>query len=687
MKRKLTSVIGILVLMSLLVMTSASAFSVGNVDGIWGMIDRGAGGSLIDLVGIIGQDPGDYWSGGGNLRTQDRTLVRQSTVCGPDMDGSATLVGWTGYPDQTYTYLNAHSIDAGCAPTELFFSEYIETSSGNPNRTALEIYNGTGQAIDLSAYTILIFGGGSSTETSTVALSGSLASGSTWVVANGAITGHTINQTATLDFSGDDAVGLFKNYAADTDGIADDAFCSRWGTGPGTSPTTTSDYWWMQNPPNTDENQVRYGRDAIWTGTRWTSQSCANTPWDQQSGFGFDGVNGVANPQPKTPFFLGKFVHYNNQIFSSDDDGNGSYPLSYVDLIVTIPFTCNDGTTTNFVFEPRITLDETSNSAGTCVYPDPPDVPGEVPCPDKVTITEPSTTASFTCPSEGTYTVNLNGFTKGATCDTVWNPADVATEYITQEDATNQACLWATIDQPLADIAAAKTCQNFDDSITLNEFYRIIVTNAGPGAARQPELVDTLPAGANYSTAGGRSWTSTLTTTSGTVSQGSCTIVGKVVTCKLLTPLPDWASDNLAKWTVEIPVDLVAGSKVNTATVTSGTTDSNLANNTSTADCDSTSVSLISFTAETTESGILLSWETASEVDNLGFNLYRAEQVDGSKTQINPNLILSKSIGGTAGAVYEYLDAGVVNGVDYFYWLEDVDFTLNKTLYGPIQVK
>jgi len=683
MKRKLTFVTGIFVLMSLLVMTSASAFSVGNVDGIWGMIDRGAGGSLIDLVGIIGQDPGTYWDGGGNLRTENRTLVRQSTVCGPDMDGSATLVGWTGYPDQTYTYLNAHSIDAGCAPTELFFSEYIETNKG---RRALEIYNGTGTTVDLSAYTILIFGGGSSTETSTVDLSGSLASGSTWVVANGAITGHTINQTETLGFGGDDAVGLFKNYTADTDGEADDAYCSRWGTGPGQSPTTTSDYWWMQNPPNTDENQVRYGRDA-YNGPNWQSRSCADTTWDQQSGFGFDGVNGPVTPTPKTPFFLGKFVHYNNQVYSSDDNGNGSYPLAYVDLIVTIPFTCNDGTTTNFVFEPRITLDETSNSEGTCVYPDPPEVPGSVPCPDKVTITEPITTASFTCPNEGTYTVNLNGFTKGATCDTVWNPDAVATEYITQEEATNQACLWATIDQPIADIAAAKTCQNFDDSTTLNEFYRIVITNAGPGAARQPELVDTLPVGANYSTAGGRTWTSTLTTTSGTVNQGSCTIVGKVVTCRLLTPLPDWDSDNLAKWTVEIPVDLVAGSKVNTVTATSGTTDTNMTNNTATANCDSTAVSLISFTAETAESGVLLKWETASELDNLGFNIFRADDPEAEKVRVNPAMILSKAMGSTSGAFYEFLDEDVETGKMYYYWLEAVDFALTKTLYGPISVE
>ena len=37
---------------------------------------------------------------------------------------------------------------AGATPTELFFSEYVEGSSNNK---ALEIYNGTGAAVDLAA--------------------------------------------------------------------------------------------------------------------------------------------------------------------------------------------------------------------------------------------------------------------------------------------------------------------------------------------------------------------------------------------------------------------------------------------------------------------------------------------------------------------------------------------------------
>jgi hypothetical protein len=151
--------------------------------------------------------------------------------------------------------------------------------------------------------------------------------------------------------------------------------------------------------------------------------------------------------------------------------------------------------------------------------------------------------------------------------------------------------------------------------------------------------------------------------------------------------LLDYTTDPTAKWVVRIYVNLTGTTILNTATVSSITADPNLTNNSSTASCVVTGVSLISFEADQTPEGVLLSWETATEVENLGFNLYRAEQVDGPKTLINPNLILSKSPGGTAGAVYEYLDAGVTDGIDYLYWLEDVDFSLNKTLYGPIPVK
>lgn len=87
-----------------------------------------------------------------------------------------------------------------------------------------------------------------------------------------------------------------------------------------------------------------------------------------------------------------------------------------------------------------------------------------------------------------------------------------------------------------------------------------------------------------------------------------------------------------------------------------------------------TYVDLISFTAIVQGQAIVLNWETATETDNSGFNLYRATSLDGERTKLNAELIPSAvPPGSTFGAAYEFVDDGVAPGVQYFYWLEDVD--------------
>jgi len=96
-----------------------------------------------------------------------------------------------------------------------------------------------------------------------------------------------------------------------------------------------------------------------------------------------------------------------------------------------------------------------------------------------------------------------------------------------------------------------------------------------------------------------------------------------------------------------------------------------------------TAVELASFTATAGESSVLLEWETGSEVDNLGFHLYRANSPDGPREKINSALI--PGLGSSPeGARYRYLDRGVTNGRTYFYWLEDVESTWRTELHGPV---
>jgi hypothetical protein len=97
-----------------------------------------------------------------------------------------------------------------------------------------------------------------------------------------------------------------------------------------------------------------------------------------------------------------------------------------------------------------------------------------------------------------------------------------------------------------------------------------------------------------------------------------------------------------------------------------------------------TVVDLATFTATAEDRKVLLNWETASELDLLGFNLHRAEAEDGPQTQLNAELIPGQAPGSPEGAVYEFVDEVVQPGTTYWYWLEGLDAQGAPTLHGPV---
>ncbi len=97
-----------------------------------------------------------------------------------------------------------------------------------------------------------------------------------------------------------------------------------------------------------------------------------------------------------------------------------------------------------------------------------------------------------------------------------------------------------------------------------------------------------------------------------------------------------------------------------------------------------TAVELISFTARSVANTILLEWETANELDTVGFNLYCAESVDVPKSRLNSYLIPAQSLGDMLGAAYTFVDKTGTPATTYVYWLEDISLQGVTTLYGPI---
>lgn len=98
-------------------------------------------------------------------------------------------------------------------------------------------------------------------------------------------------------------------------------------------------------------------------------------------------------------------------------------------------------------------------------------------------------------------------------------------------------------------------------------------------------------------------------------------------------------------------------------------------------------VTLAEFYAEQVDDYVQVTWETASELNNRGFNLYRATAPAGPFTRLNQFLIPSQSQGSPGGFTYTWQDRdGLVAGTDYYYQLEDVATGGATTLHGPVSV-
>ncbi len=99
-------------------------------------------------------------------------------------------------------------------------------------------------------------------------------------------------------------------------------------------------------------------------------------------------------------------------------------------------------------------------------------------------------------------------------------------------------------------------------------------------------------------------------------------------------------------------------------------------------------VDIASFIAGPAGDGaVRLAWETVSEVDHLGFNLYRGPAPEGPWTRLNAGLIASPSPGATGGHSYEWLDTDVSAGQVAWYQLEALDMHGAAQIAGLVSVQ
>jgi hypothetical protein len=99
-------------------------------------------------------------------------------------------------------------------------------------------------------------------------------------------------------------------------------------------------------------------------------------------------------------------------------------------------------------------------------------------------------------------------------------------------------------------------------------------------------------------------------------------------------------------------------------------------------------VTITGFAVIAGSSEIYANWETASEIDNLGFYVWRSETESTGYAKLplgapSEQFIPSKDEFGV-GAQYEFVDVQVTPGVRYYYKVEDIPASGGGTMVGPV---
>lgn len=236
--------------------------------------------------------------------------------------------------------------------------------------------------------------------------------------------------------------------------------------------------------------------------------------------------------------------------------------------------------------------------------------------------------------------------TKSDSPDPVSHGAQVTYEIVVINNSTDTVANGITVTDKLDaatffDPASDASCSDSGGTVTCNGFF------LAPGTSRTiyviANVLNTAP-------------------TDGTTKTGECT----------------WGSTGGAT-----NVDLC-----NEVSVSAITSDPDTSNNTDTEPTDvepTTAVTLNSFDATASDGVVVVEWQTASEIDNLGFNLYRADAESSVRARLNETLIPSLvAAGSPVGALYKYVDDSVQLGVEYSYWLEQVDTAGSSMMHGPV---
>ena len=248
----------------------------------------------------------------------DNDVYTAPTACAPNCTGFvaptvATTIAVCEGGSTTITPTGGG--DGATAPAtiaDLFISEYIEGSSNNK---CIEIFNGTTAAITLTGvYSIAVYSNGAVTPNTPIALTGTIAAGDVFVICQTTAAANFLtlsDQTASLNYNGDDVVELRKN------GVAIDIF-GNIGCDPGTN--------WASGALATSE-QTLVRNAAVYVGI---TTDPANPPCDfptlasEWTSFAQDNIANLGVHTSVPPIVSTTYYNY----YTADPTGGGQTPVA-----------------------------------------------------------------------------------------------------------------------------------------------------------------------------------------------------------------------------------------------------------------------------------------------------------------------------------------------------------------------
>lgn len=78
-----------------------------------------------------------------------------------------------------------------------------------------------------------------------------------------------------------------------------------------------------------------------------------------------------------------------------------------------------------------------------------------------------------------------------------------------------------------------------------------------------------------------------------------------------------------------------------------------------------------------------VTWSTASESDNFGFDVYRAETPEGPFVRITPQPVLGAGTSDLIGN-YRFVDRKIDAGRAYFYYVESISLSGKRKRFTPV---